>query len=194
MMDQSDPFDFFNSWMKEAIKAEPNMPEAMCLSTVAKNGTVSSRMVLLKDYNRQGFVFYTNLESRKGRDLTLSGRASLCLHWKALERQITIQGNAEPVDAATADAYFASRPRGSQIGAWASRQSDAMTPPDALEIRVGEFTKKFADGPVPRPPHWSGFCVVPDRIEFWQGHESRLHDRLVFTGGGNDWTKETLFP
>lgn len=194
MMEQSDPFALFAAWMEDAIAAEPALPEAMCLSTAAADGTVSSRMVLLKGYDRRGFVFYTNFDSRKGHDLDAGGRASLCLHWKSLERQITIQGTAEPVDGTTADAYFASRPRGAQIGAWASKQSETMTASEALKTRVVEFSKKFGEAPVPRPPNWSGFCIVPNRIEFWQGRESRLHDRIVFSRLDDNWAKETLYP
>lgn len=190
----SEPFDLFAAWMKEATAKEPNDPDAMNLATVDAEGRPSSRMVLLKAVDERGFVFYTNLESRKGCDLAANPHVALCFHWKTLRRQVRVEGPVEPVTPEEADAYFASRARGSQIGAWASQQSRPLEGRFALERRVAEFTAKFGLGRVPRPAHWSGFRVLPQRIEFWKDKPFRLHDRSVYLREGEAWATEKLFP
>ncbi|MGE4527104.1 MAG: pyridoxamine 5'-phosphate oxidase [Rhodospirillaceae bacterium] len=190
----SEPFDLFAAWMKEAAAKEINDPEAMNLATVDAEGRPSSRMVLLKAVDARGFVFYTNLESRKGCDIAANRHVALCFHWKSLRRQVRVEGPVEPVTAEEADAYFASRARGSQIGAWASQQSRPLEGRFALERRVAEFTAKFGLGKVPRPPHWSGFRVLPQRIEFWKDKPFRLHDRSIYMREGEAWATEKQFP
>jgi pyridoxamine 5'-phosphate oxidase len=196
-----DPFGLFRQWMADAEKSEPEDPNAMALATADASGVPSVRMVLLKGVDERGFVFYTNLESRKGVQLGQNPNAALCFHWKSLKRQVRVEGTVELVSDAEADEYYHSRPRGSQIGAWASRQSRPLEGRWELEKRVAEFTAKHAIGTIPRPPHWSGFRVLPNRIEFWHDRPFRLHDRVVFhrasqSGGGPDegWTTERLFP
>jgi pyridoxamine 5'-phosphate oxidase len=169
-------------------------PTAFALGTVDGDGQPSVRIVLLKDVDQRGFVFYTNFESQKGRELIASPRAALCFHWQQFEEQVRIQGRAEPVSDAEADEYFASRPRGSQIGAWASTQSQPMRSATDLDARVQEMEQRFAGRPVPRPPHWSGFRVVPERIEFWKGKPSRLHVRHLYVRRGTGWTVQLLYP
>jgi pyridoxamine 5'-phosphate oxidase len=198
---KADPFEIFRDWMAEAEKTEPNDPNAMALATADADGIPSVRMVLLKGIDTRGFVFYTNLESRKGEQLAVNPHAALCFHWKSLRRSVRVEGPVERVSAAEADEYYHSRPRGSQIGAWASRQSRPLEGRWELEKRVAEFTAKHVIGTIPRPPHWSGFRVLPNRIEFWHDRPFRLHDRVVFhrageAGGGPDgeWTTERLFP
>jgi pyridoxamine 5'-phosphate oxidase len=205
----SDPFGLFRQWMADAEKSEPEDPNAMALATADASGVPSVRMVLLKGIDDRGFVFYTNLESRKGVQLAENPNAALCFHWKSLRRQVRVEGPVEAVTDAEADEYYHSRPRGSQIGAWASRQSRPLEGRWELEKRVAEFTAKHAIGTIPRPPHWSGFRVVPSRIEFWHDRPFRLHDRVVFhrtgdagpggeagvnTGIDKGWTTERLFP
>ncbi len=190
----SEPFDLFASWMKDAAAKEINDPDAMNLATVDDRGRPSSRMVLLKSVDPRGFVFYSNLESRKGRELAVNPFVALCFHWKSLRRQVRVEGPAEPVSDEEADAYYASRARGSQIGAWASQQSRPLESRFALEKRVAEFTAKFGLGKVPRPPHWSGFRVLPQRIEFWTDKPFRLHERAVYVREGEAWTMEKLYP
>jgi len=190
----ADPLDIFAVWLGEAEAAEPHDANAMALSTVGEDGMPSCRMVLLKGYDAQGFVFYTNFESRKGRQLLATPRAALLFHWKSLRRQVRIEGAVSPVSAEEADAYFASRPRQSQIGAWASQQSRPLEGRYELEKRVVLFGAKYAIGTVPRPPYWSGFRLIPRLIEFWQDGAFRLHDRLVYSRAAEGWTTERLYP
>ena len=199
-----DPLKIFASWMAEAEASEPNDANAMALATVGADGMPSQRMVLLKGYDEGGFVFYTNYESRKGGQLLGQPKAALLFHWKSLRRQIRIEGPGETVSDAEADAYFASRPKQAQIGAWASQQSRTLAGRFELEKRVARFGAKYAVGAVPRPPHWSGFRVLPLRIEFWKDGAFRLHDRLVYRRQDGhrqdghrqdgDWRTERLYP
>lgn len=190
----TDPLVLFREWLGEATQREPNDPTAMALATVGADGQPSARMVLLKGVDEQGFVFYTNLESQKAAELAANARASLLFHWKSLRRQVRIEGTVAGVSDAEADAYFASRPRGAQIGAWASRQSRPLESRFALEKRVAEYTAKFGLGSVPRPAFWSGYRVKPERIEFWQDRPFRLHDRLLYTSGRDGWRTDKLYP
>lgn len=190
-----DPYALFAAWLEEASRSEPNDPNAMCLATATPDGRPSARMVLLKGVDQRGFVFYTNLESRKGEELAANPRAALCFHWKTLARSVRVEGPVERVSDAEADAYFATRPRTSRIGAWASRQSRPLESRFALEKAVAEYSLKFGLGEVPRPPHWSGFRVLPQRIEFWRDMPFRLHERKLFTArpdGG--WDVSALYP
>ncbi|GGB60248.1 pyridoxine/pyridoxamine 5'-phosphate oxidase [Tistrella bauzanensis] len=190
-----DPFEQFGGWYAD-VRAEPAItePTAVCVATAGTDGLPAARMVLLKAWDRDGFVFYTNYESDKGRDLLGNPQAALLFYWMPLGRQVRIQGQVEQVTADEADAYFASRARDSQIGAWASRQSRPMKGRYELEKRAAEFALKFNVGRVPRPDHWSGFRVVPQRMEFWQEGRFRLHQRLVYLRDGAGWTRQWLFP
>ena len=189
-----DPFALFDSWFAEARASEPNDPEAMALATVGADGQPSSRMVLLKGHGPDGFVFYTNLDSRKGGELAARPVAALLFHWKSLRRQIRIEGPVSAVTNAEADAYFASRSRDSRLGAWASDQSRPMESRDLFEARFDEVRDRFEDGDVPRPPRWSGFRVTPERIEFWQDRAHRLHERHLFTRDDDGWDEGLLYP
>ena len=190
-----EPFRLFGEWLEDATKSELNDPNGVCLATVDQDGMPDARMVLLKGFDEAGFVFYTNFESAKGREILSSMKAAMCFHWKSLRRQVRIRGNVEIVTDAEADAYFAIRPRGSRIGAWASRQSRPLESRFALEKAVADYTAKHLIGEIPRPAHWSGFRIVPTAIEFWHDRPFRLHDRVVFsraqTGG---WEKARLYP
>lgn len=192
-----DPFEIFNSWLDEATAVEINNPNAMTLATVGKDGRPSARMVLLKGFDTDGFVFYTNLDSLKSHQIAENPNAALLFHWKTLNRQIRIEGPVEPVSEREADEYFASRPRASQLGAWASHQSQPMEGMVELEKRVAIYAAKFHVGSVPRPDFWSGFRVSARRFEFWQEGKFRLHKRFVFTPSdtsGKDWQVQQLFP
>ncbi len=193
-MAAQDPIQRFHDWFEDAKEKEPTLPEAVALATADGNGTPSVRMVLLKAFDENGFVFYTNLESRKAQEIAETNRAALLFHWKSLGRQIRIEGAVTPVDPAEADAYFASRQRGAQIGAWASDQSRAMKSRFDLEKRVATFTAKFGVGTIPRPDHWSGYRIAPERLEFWSEATFRLHEREVFIRDGGEWRTERLFP
>jgi len=194
--DAGDPLALFAAWLKDAEASEPNDPNSMALATADGSGLPDVRMVLLKGVDARGFVFYTNTESAKGLHLAAGAKAALLFHWKSLRRQVRVRGPVERVTDAEADAYFATRPRGSQIGAWASDQSRAMSDRLALERRVAEYALKFGVKPVPRPPHWSGYRVLPLGIEFWRDRPFRLHERLAFTRPAPDkpWTVARLFP
>lgn len=192
--EHAEPYRLFDTWFKEAEAKEPNDANAMGLATVGADGMPSLRMVLLKGVDPRGFVFYTNYESRKGEQLSAHPKAALCFHWKSLRRSVRIEGDVEQTTAAEADAYFASRPRTSQIGAWASDQSRPLESRYALETRIAKFTTKFGLGAVPRPPHWSGFRVKPLRIEFWEDRPFRLHDRTVYLREGEGWATMKLYP
>jgi pyridoxamine 5'-phosphate oxidase len=197
MIERNDgPFALFGAWFTEAEASEPNDPNAMALATVAADGMPSVRMVLLKGFDETGFVFFTNLESRKGEQLKANPKAALCFHWKTLQRSVRVEGSVTPVSPAEADAYFATRARSSRIGAWASKQSRPLASRFDLERRIAEYTARFGLGEVPRPPFWSGFRLAPLRIEFWKNGAFRLHDRLVFTRAdlAEGWTIERLFP
>jgi pyridoxamine 5'-phosphate oxidase len=189
-----DPLELFGVWFDEAKTGEPNDPDAMALASAGEDGMPSVRMVLLKGADRRGFVFYTNFESRKGRQLLARPKAAALFHWKSLRRQVRVEGEVDPVGDEEADAYFATRPKDSQIGAWASDQSRPLAGRFELEKRIAAFAAKYALGEVPRPPHWSGFRIVPQRIEFWREGSFRLHDRLVYHRESGGWRTERLYP
>lgn len=190
----ADPFELFAAWYKEVQESDIKEPTAVCLATADPDGMPAARMVLLKDWSSDGFVFYTNFESDKGRALLANPKAGLLFHWMPFGRQVRIQGDVVQVSDAEADAYFASRARQSRIGAWASQQSRPMSDRHELERRVVRYGLKYATGEVPRPPYWSGFRVVPRRMEFWQEGKFRLHQRLVYIRDGGEWTTQWLFP
>jgi pyridoxamine 5'-phosphate oxidase len=199
--DSDDPFALFGAWLADAVRHEPNDPNAMAVAT-CEDGFPNVRMVLLKDVDaadagaRRGFVFFTNFESAKGRELQGNPKAALLFHWKSLQRQIRVRGTVSVVTADEADAYFATRPRLSRIGAWASQQSRPLESRFALEKAVAKYTARFGVGDVPRPDHWSGFRVTPLAMEFWHNRPFRLHDRIVFRRAAPDaaWAKSRLYP
>lgn len=188
-----DPFQLFQRWFSLAVKL--NLPDANCmtLATVGDGGRPSARVVLLKGVDH-GFTFFTNYTSRKGRELAANPQAALVFYWDELERQVRIEGRVERTNEADSDAYFASRPTGSKLGAWASEQSGILASRDVLEARLAELQAKYPDGNVPRPPHWGGFRLIPDTIEFWQGRPNRLHDRLRFSRTDSGWSRHRLGP
>ncbi len=188
------PIAIFEAWMAEAAGSEPNDPNAVCLATATPDGRPSARMVLLKGVDPRGFVFYTNLESRKGGELAANPQAALCFHWKTLARSVRVEGPVEAVSDAEADAYYATRARTSRLGAWASKQSRPLESRFALEKAVAEYGLKHAVGEIPRPPFWSGFRVLPRRIELWRDMPFRLHERRVFHRDGEAWRLEMLYP
>jgi pyridoxamine 5'-phosphate oxidase len=190
----TDPFDLFKQWFEEAQTTEPNDANAMAVATASAAGVPSVRILLLKGFDPHGFVFYTNTESRKGQELAINDRAALCFHWKSLRRQIRIDGSVTPVSAAEADAYFQTRPRDSQIGAWASDQSRPLESRAILEGRIAEFTARYDGTAVPRPLHWSGYRVRPSAFEFWHDRPFRLHDRIVFEREAGNWRRSRLYP
>jgi len=194
MASPDDPIAQFHAWMAEAEKSEPNNPNAFALASTDANGMPNVRMVLLKSVDATGFVFYTNLGSAKGGELLANPQAALCFHWKSLGRQFRVQGTIEVVSDEEADAYYASRAKDSQIGAWASRQSEVLPDRFALEKAVAKYAARYALSKVPRPDFWSGFRVIPQRLEFWQERPFRLHDRQVFIRDGDVWRTEKLFP
>ncbi|HEX2624222.1 MAG TPA: pyridoxamine 5'-phosphate oxidase [Sphingomicrobium sp.] len=189
-----DPFALFDAWFAEAKASEPNDPEAMALATADESGMPSVRMVLLKGHGPGGFTFYTNERSHKGEQLAENPHAALLFHWKSLRRQVRVEGEVERVGEAEADAYFASRGRDSQLGAWASDQSRPMPGRDQFLARFDEMKARFEGGDVPRPPHWGGYRVVPLLIEFWQDRPNRLHERRVFMAHGGGWDEGLLYP
>jgi pyridoxamine 5'-phosphate oxidase len=198
-MQKTDPYALFDTWFAEAKESELNDPNAMALATADAKGAPSLRMVLLKGHGPDaegdgGFIFYTNLESRKGGELAANPNVALLFHWKSLRRQIRIEGPVRRVSDATADAYFATRPRDSQLGAWASEQSRPLAGRATFEARFEEMKARFESQDVLRPPHWSGHIVIPQRMEFWQDREYRLHERWVFDRAGDGWTTEMLYP
>ncbi|MFW6359102.1 MAG: pyridoxamine 5'-phosphate oxidase [Chroococcales cyanobacterium] len=189
------PFDQFASWFQQAVTAELKEPNAMTIATTTPDGKASARMVLLKGVDEQGFVFYTNYKSDKGQELITHPWAALVFWWAELERQVRIEGPVEKVSAAESDEYFHSRPRGSQLGAWASNQSEVIASREVLEQQLAAFEEKYADSEIPRPPHWGGFRLLPEEIEFWQGRPNRLHDRLRYRKDTKvNWVRERLSP
>jgi pyridoxamine 5'-phosphate oxidase len=191
-----EPFQLFAAWLKEATTTEPRDPTAMTLATVDASGIPNARMVLLKGFDEHGFVFYTNKDSQKGQELDAHAKAALVFHWKSSNRQVRVRGTVEPVSEAEADAYFATRPKQAQIGAWASQQSRPLESRLAFEKAIAVYAAKYALGTVPRPAYWLGYRIVPLSIEFWQERPFRLHDRIVFgrTAPGEAWSKTRLYP
>jgi len=190
----TDPHALFEEWLAEARLSEPNDPTAMAVATADAEGRPSVRMILLKGHDQRGFVFYTNLDSRKGGELAANPNAALLFHWKSLRRQVRVEGPVEPVGDAEADAYFATRARESQLGAWASDQSRPLDRRETFEARYQEMVARFEGKAVPRPPRWSGWRVVPERIEFWSDRAFRLHERRLFTRSGEGWSEGLLYP
>ena len=194
MAEANDPLALFDSWFDEARSSEPELPEAMAVATSTPDGQPSVRMVLLKSHGPDGFVFFTNCGSRKGEEIAANPNVALLFHWKSLRRQVRIEGKAEHVGAEEADAYFATRSRDSQLGAWASDQSRPLPDRATFEARYEEMKHKFDGQDVPRPPYWSGFRVVPEHFEFWTDMPHRLHERRVFTRSGGGWAQGLLYP
>lgn len=194
--ESGEPFKLFAEWLEEAEASEPNDPNAVALATVDEDGLPNVRMVLLKGFDRDGFVFYTNFESQKGREILGQKKAAMCFHWKSLRRQVRLRGPVEIVTDEEADAYFKTRARGSRIGAWASKQSRPLESRFALEKAVAEYTARYALGEIPRPAHWSGFRIRPTSIEFWKDQKFRLHDRLEFRRPSpeGEWDKVRMYP
>ncbi len=194
--EENEPFALFATWLKDAEASEINDPNAVALATVDADGLPNVRMVLLKGFDERGFVFYTNFESRKGEEILGQRKAAMCFHWKSLRRQVRVRGPVSIVSDEEADAYYASRPRGSRIGAWASKQSRPLEGRFALEKAVAEYTARYAIGDIPRPPHWSGFRIEPQSIEFWHDRPFRLHDRVEFRHApeGQGWSKTRMYP
>lgn len=191
---KDDPFQHFGEWFAEANAAEALAGTPMSLATVDGSGLPNVRMVLLKGWDEDGFVFYSNAQSQKGEELSANMKAAICFHWSTLRRQVRIRGAVEVVSDEDADEYFASRPRGSRLGAWASKQSAPLEGRFALEAAVAKFALKYPIGAIPRPDFWKGYRVKPDWIEFWLHRDSRLHDRLVYTAAGDGWASEWLYP
>ncbi len=194
--EESEPFTLFARWLKDAEGSEPNDPNAVAVATVDEDGLPNVRMVLLKGFDEHGFVFYTNFESQKGQEILGQKKAAMCFHWKSLRRQVRIRGPVEVVTDAEADAYYASRPRGSRIGAWASKQSRPLEGRFALEKSVAEYAARYAIGEIPRPSYWSGFRILPTSIEFWHDRQFRLHDRVEFRRDdpSGSWNKVRMYP
>ena len=192
--EENEPLALFAAWLKDAEASEINDPNAVALATVDAEGLPNVRMVLLKGFDVRGFVFYTNFESQKGQEILGQKKAAMCFHWKSLRRQIRLRGDVEVVSDEEADEYYQSRPLGSRIGAWASKQSRPLEGRFALEKAVAEYTAKYALGNVPRPPHWSGFRIIPRSIEFWHDRKFRLHDRIEFRREGDNWSKVRMYP
>ncbi|PDT16327.1 pyridoxamine 5'-phosphate oxidase [Rhizobium sp. J15] len=194
--ESGEPFKLFAEWLKEAEASEPNDPNAVALATVDEDGLPNVRMVLLKGFDDDGFVFYTNFESQKGREILGQKKAAMCFHWKSLRRQVRLRGPVEIVTDGEADAYFKTRARGSRIGAWASKQSRPLESRFALEKAVAEYTARYALGDIPRPAHWSGFRIRPTSIEFWKDQKFRLHDRIEFRRPSpeGEWEKVRMYP
>ena len=193
-MSDTDPFQLFADWFEEACEAEPNDADAMALATATPDGRPSVRMVLLKDHGPEGFTFYTNLDSRKGAELAANARAALLFHWKSLRRQVRIEGPVELVADADCDAYFATRSRDSQLGAWASYQSRPLDARTTFEKRYEDMRRRFEGGDVPRPPRWAGYRLKPELFEFWTDQPHRLHERRLFTAEGAGWREGLLYP
>jgi pyridoxamine 5'-phosphate oxidase len=194
MTDLADPIERFKAALRRATDAGLRLPNGAALATVDSEGRPSVRVVLLKDVDQRGFVFYTNLDSRKSRELQSNPKASLCFWWPALEEQVRVEGAVELVDNAEADTYWQSRPRGSQLGAWASAQSEPLSSHQAIVDEYARLEKKYQGGSIPRPPFWSGFRVTPNRIEFWRGRDDRLHERELFTRAAGGWKISLLYP
>ena len=192
--ERTEPYALFDEWLKEAEASEPNDPNTLALASVDESGMPNVRMVLLKGVDERGFVFYTNFESAKGQEVLGAMKAAMCFHWKSLRRQVRVRGPVEIVTDEEADAYYNSRHPQSRLGAWASDQSRPLDGRQTLIDRVEEYREKYGEENIPRPPHWSGFRIKPDTIEFWQDGEFRLHDRIVFSPSGDGWDKVRLYP
>ncbi len=189
-----EPYELFAKWYAQAVEQEPNDPNAVAVATADKEGKPHARMMLMKGYDTDGFLFFTNLESNKGVEILANPHVALCFHWKSLLKQIRIEGPVRQVDDEEADSYFNSRPRGSKIGAWASLQSRVVQSREEFEARYKQFQNDFEDKDIPRPPNWTGFRLVPERIEFWQQQEYRLHRRILYKKEGEAWAQEMLYP